>query len=477
MGAFRHGGVIEGFYGPPWSHPDRLWMLERLGEWGLNRYVHAPKNDPLQRDRWREPYPDNQLAQFAQLIRVGEQAGVSVGFALSPGLSIRYSSADDREALLAKFSGFVALGARFLTLALDDVPSAPVHEEDRRAFGTLGAAHVALANELASAVDSDVTLYVCPTDYTGVEPSEYLERLGRELDPAVELGWTGRTLVSPTITAAEAAARAATLRRPPLLWDNVPVSDGPMRTMAHLGPFGGREAALREHTSGLLLNPMEHAHASAIALHTFAAWFRDPDGYEPERAWRAAIDELAQGATESFRSFAQAHRFSPLWPEDRDRELEAAIGELRAALGAGTPTRAALETLRARLAEREPAAAEVREHLSDRQLARELDPWLESHERETRRMGAAVETLAALAADTPIGTRALAFMRFEGLLTLRPPGERTSYGPRRVLYPQLTSMREEEMRFGPDPALIRDRCLADELIRLVEDAALRVLAG
>jgi hypothetical protein len=68
-------------------------------------------------------------------------------------------------------------------------------------------------------------------------------------------------------------------------------------------------------------------------------------------------------------------------------------------------------------------------------------------------------------------------MRFEGLLTLRPPGERTSYGPRRVLYPQLTSMREEEMRFGADPALIRDRCLADELIRLVEQRALQVLAG
>jgi hyaluronoglucosaminidase len=477
VGAFRHGGVIEGFYGPPWSHSDRLWMLERLGDWGLNRYVHAPKNDPLQRDRWREPYPDDQLAQFAQLIRVGEQAGVCVGFALSPGLSIRYSSEEDREALLAKFRGFVALGARFLALTLDDVPSAPVHEEDRRAFGTLGAAHVALANELASAVGSDVTLYVCPTDYTGVEASEYLERLGRELAPAIEVGWTGRTVVPPTITAAEAAARAATLRRPPLIWDNVPVSDGPMRTMAHLGPFGGREPGLRDHVSGLLLNPMEHAHASAIALHTFAAYFRDPDGYEPERAWQAAIDELAAGAAASFRIFAQAHRFSPLWPDARDSELEAAIDELRAALDAGATTDAALGTLRARLGEREPAAAAVREQLSDRQLAQELDPWLESHERETRRMQAAVEALAALAADGPVGTHALAFMRFEGLLTLRPPGERTSYGPRRVLYPQLTSMREEEMRFGADPALIRDRCLADELIRLVEQRALQVLAG
>ena len=42
MSGFEHRGVVEGFYGPPWSHADRLWMLERMGAWGLNRYVYAP---------------------------------------------------------------------------------------------------------------------------------------------------------------------------------------------------------------------------------------------------------------------------------------------------------------------------------------------------------------------------------------------------------------------------------------------------
>jgi hyaluronoglucosaminidase len=92
---FVHRGVVEGFYGPPWSQADRLWMIERLGRWGMNRYVHAPKNDPLHRDRWREPYPAPLAREFAALLEHGAKHGVSAAFALSPGLSIRYSSNED----------------------------------------------------------------------------------------------------------------------------------------------------------------------------------------------------------------------------------------------------------------------------------------------------------------------------------------------------------------------------------------------
>ena len=43
---FEHRGVVEGFYGEPFRHADRLWLIERLGDWGMNRYVYAPKDDP-----------------------------------------------------------------------------------------------------------------------------------------------------------------------------------------------------------------------------------------------------------------------------------------------------------------------------------------------------------------------------------------------------------------------------------------------
>ena len=113
MSAFRYRGVIEGYYGPPWPHADRLWMVERMGAWGMNLYVYAPKNDPLHRARWREPYPEAEIQQFRELVERGIAAGVEVGFAVSPGLSIRYSSSDDRATLADKLGRFRELGSRF----------------------------------------------------------------------------------------------------------------------------------------------------------------------------------------------------------------------------------------------------------------------------------------------------------------------------------------------------------------------------
>jgi len=52
---FANRGVIEGFYGPPWSHQDRLDMIRFMGRVGMNMYFYGPKDDPFHREKWREP--------------------------------------------------------------------------------------------------------------------------------------------------------------------------------------------------------------------------------------------------------------------------------------------------------------------------------------------------------------------------------------------------------------------------------------
>jgi len=61
---FRDSGVIEGFYGIPWSFRERRDQLRTMASLGLGTYLYAPKNDPLHRDRWREPYPEEDRARF-----------------------------------------------------------------------------------------------------------------------------------------------------------------------------------------------------------------------------------------------------------------------------------------------------------------------------------------------------------------------------------------------------------------------------
>jgi hyaluronoglucosaminidase len=455
---FAHRGIVEGFYGEPWSHDDRLWWIDRLGDWGMNRYVHAPKEDPYHRDRWREPYPAREQREFGELIEHGRKRGVEVGFAFSPGLSIEYSSAVDRATLREKLATFAQQGARFFALALDDVPSALVHESDRRAFRSLAEAHVALAHELYEAMDDAATLWVIPTDYLGTESTDYLEGLGEALPPAIEIGWTGRTVLAPEITKEQARGRAETLRRRVLLWDNTPAADGPMRPMLHLAPYRGRAPELAEHVSGVLLNPMAHARASSVGVRTAARYLEAPDRYDPEAAFVEATRELGAHAPDAFELFARAHRFSPLAPDDRDAELERGFETLCRVADAARPLGPALVALRQALAARADANLRVRAG---------IDPKL-----ETRRMTAAIECIACIAEAGQAKDGVFAFMAFESMLSREPIPPVASYGPRRVLYPQLVSMRDDEMALTSDPTLVTDRCLADAFVTLAERFAL-----
>jgi len=95
-------GVIEGFYGPPWSHDARLALVDFLAARQMNAYVYAPKSDPKHRDAWRDPYEAVDADRFRELAAHCRQAGVRFGFAISPGLDIDYANATDRDALAGK---------------------------------------------------------------------------------------------------------------------------------------------------------------------------------------------------------------------------------------------------------------------------------------------------------------------------------------------------------------------------------------
>ena len=49
-------GVIEGFYGEPWTFADRESLMPFCRENKLNAYIYAPKDDLYHRTKWRESY-------------------------------------------------------------------------------------------------------------------------------------------------------------------------------------------------------------------------------------------------------------------------------------------------------------------------------------------------------------------------------------------------------------------------------------
>ena len=113
-------GVIEGFYGNPWSHEDRLRQFDFYGQNKLNTYVYGPKDDPYHRARWRVPYPDNEAAQLKELIDAAHRNKVKFVWAIHPGGDIKWTLEDYRF-IIEKFELMYGLGVRTFAVFFDDI--------------------------------------------------------------------------------------------------------------------------------------------------------------------------------------------------------------------------------------------------------------------------------------------------------------------------------------------------------------------
>jgi hyaluronoglucosaminidase len=276
--AWSVSGIIEGFYGRPWTWDERADVMRFCHERGMRHYVYAPKDDPKHRTDWRSPYDAETLDGFA---RLASENTLQVGFGISPGLSIDYASADDRTALAAKVDQVVGVGVALVCLALDDIPFGGAEQ---------GAAHAALTTWLRDHLGERAGLVLVPTEYVGLACTPYLGALAEGVPEDVSIAWTGDAVVNTTITSEQAGARADALGgRPPLLWDNYPVNDGIMTDRLHVGPFWGREAGLERKCSGYLANPLVQPRASKLPLASIAAWLR---GDDPLSAWATEAEAM-----------------------------------------------------------------------------------------------------------------------------------------------------------------------------------------
>jgi len=196
-----------------------------------------------------------------------------------------------------KFKAFYDVGVRDFGLLLDDISAEFKHEQDKERYTSYAQGHVELCNKVFTylqALDRSCTLCMCPTDYHGVKPfSPYLTELGRGLNPAVDVMYTGPEICSSHITTEQARDFTEAVGRPPLIWDNYPVNDLAMQPNLHIGPIKGRSSHVYTMARGYVINTMIQAEASKIPLLTFADYFANPDGYQPEESYLAAITEIA----------------------------------------------------------------------------------------------------------------------------------------------------------------------------------------
>jgi hyaluronoglucosaminidase len=390
---FAVSGVIEGFYGNPWTHEQRLDCVRFIGRRGMDTFVYGPKDDPYVRRRWHEPYGPDELDRLTELVEAGGEVGVSIGYAISPGLSVHYASEVDRARLLAKLEQVAGVGVTTFALLLDDLPPVLAHDDDRAAYADIAEAHAAFASAVAGGMAPGRRLAVCPLVYHGRGDEPYLARLAASLDPAVDILWTGRSICSPLLEADEARRFAATTGRPPLFWDNYPVNDVAMIWELHIGPYRGRDVGLPAVSRGILANPMELPEASKIPLATIADYLSDPEGYDPEASLTRAIGDVAGDGSpdggrdaSAFAMFADNVRSSCLSEDDALAVTSALFSFSTAAdeasdTGDTVPLRHAATALQGLSTQLLAAAAHLlRSEVANPTLIEECRPWIEAFE-------------------------------------------------------------------------------------------------
>ena len=378
--AVAYRGVVEGFYGQPWSHEDRIRQLQFYGENKLNTYIYGPKDDPYHSSpNWRKPYPEKEARQISELVALSKANKVDFVWAIHPGLDIQWNE-QDRQALLNKFEKMYELGVRSFAVFFDDISGE----------GTNPVRQAELLNAIQDqfiAQKEDVTpLIMCPTEYnkSWSNPKEgtYLDILGEKLHPSIMIMWTGDRVISD-ITCDGLQWINKRIKRPAYVWWNFPVSDY-VRDHLLMGPAYGLDLQAGPLMSGFVSNPMERAEASKIAIFGVADYSWNPEKYNSDAAWKAAIQNVMPRATAALHTFAShnsdlgknGHRYR----RDESVEIKPEMEKFLSVFKQGQIPQNTLEHIRKEYKKIAEAPAQITGSNDNPTLVNEIHPWLKQFE-------------------------------------------------------------------------------------------------
>jgi hypothetical protein len=305
--AFAFRGVLEGGY-DIWQHANRADMLRWMGPLKMNYFIYAPKEDPYFRRQWRKPFPQSELDMYREYLAICDEFNAIFAFSLSPALNMEYSSEQEFQTLVAKYRQIQDLGVAHFGIFFDDVLPFLSTPADQARFEHIAEAEALVTNRLLVALrekDPKARLFFVPNQYWGWTPTKYWEIIRRDLNPEIEIGWTGIDIVSDVITIEHAEKFKHTVGKYPAIGDNY----SPLYALAR------REAGLETVASSFVNNPYAFAADSKAQLSKFVdatvgdyAW--NTRAYDPDRSLFEAARRLAGGREKHARALLLALRLA-----------------------------------------------------------------------------------------------------------------------------------------------------------------------
>lgn len=371
-------GVVEGFYGNPWTQQDRLRQFDFYGANKLNTYIYGPKDDVYHRAQWKTKYPADKAALLKELAQRASHNKVRFVWAIHPGVTIKWTDGngdgiiDDFVACKEKLLSVYDLGIKEFAVFFDDIDG----------DGKNPANQAALMNYLDTtlrALHPDIKpLILCPTEYnrayTGGN-NTYLTTLGTKMNPSVNIMWTGNSVVD-MIDYNDMTWINDKIKRKAYIWLNYPVTDYCINHML-MGPTYGNAKNIANLLSGFTANPMEYAEASKVSLFSIADYTWNMTAYDDKASWKRAINYLWPAQETAFRIFCRNNIDLGQTAHGLRRAGESPeFAPIIKAYSATNYSQAVMDSLRSKLDSMVWSARTLLADKTQPEMLNELTPWL-----------------------------------------------------------------------------------------------------
>ena len=260
-------GVIEGFYGEPWSQQQRFACIDFLANHGFSSYCYAPKSDLSLRNLWFQNWDDISFMSVKQLATYAKENDVAFSIGLTPlDLHKNWHDKKQRQQLKRRLQQIKALEPAAISILFDDmwgdVPS-------------LAEMQVEISHFIADEMGIPIT--ICPSYYSfdpileelfGKKPENYWQALGEKLDASIDCYWTGDYVITEKYSPNRLQDITEFLQRKPVIWDNSRVNDGrktspflPVKAMSEVSEIAGL-------CKGFVINPMNAPALARLVMQT-----------------------------------------------------------------------------------------------------------------------------------------------------------------------------------------------------------------
>ena len=311
-------GVVEGYYGVPYSTAVTEDLLRFMMRYKMNSYMYGAKSDPYHSGYWGKPYPEKLTAEqksmgcftaadIKQMCEVSAATKVNFIWAIHPGVA--FTGNDDAviDRIMEKFEAMHGLGVRQFGVFVDDV-GVPYDEPTLK----LNAKRL---TDLQNAIDKK-------WNFSGAVPADTVKPL-HFVPQLYAYGWTkaegrknffsalsntpAKTQIYITGKAVWSVPNNTDLKiveedlgRPVAWWWNYPCNDNadaytfPVDMYSNFidMPAIDDDARLPENLEGcasLLCNPMQQGEIAKIPLFSAADYAWNNASFDNTSSWNAAL--------------------------------------------------------------------------------------------------------------------------------------------------------------------------------------------